>query len=427
MAWSDPGFVGQQESLPGTFYNRSVRTIELPLPAPEALAASDRLARRIAQRVADAGGWIGFDAWMGMALYEPGLGYYSGGARKFGAAGDFVTAPEISPLFGGCVASQCAQWFEHAPACIHEFGAGSGALAADVLLELERLGRPADQYLIVELSGELRERQRATLAERAPGLLDRVRWLDAWPERMSGVILANELLDAMPARAFRLREGRVFERGVALASMPDTADPSGTPRFAWSDRPADAGFEACVRELLAEPIAQAGDLWPDDYAGEVGEQAVAWVREAGRRLDTGAMLLVDYGFPAREFFHPQRSLGTLMCHYRHHAHGDPFMLPGLQDITVHVDFSAVARGAGEVGLDLLGYTSQARFLLSLGLLERVSRTPVEAGLEYVKQAQAVQSLVSEAEMGELFKAIAFGRGLPADALGFLRSDRSGAL
>ena len=400
-----------------------MRTIQLPLPSPQARAASDRLAERIAARIAAAGGWIGFDAWMSMALYEPGLGYYTGGARKFGQAGDFVTAPEISPLFGACVATQCAQWFERAPARIVEFGAGSGALAADVLDALQHLGAPADEYLIVEVSGELRERQRETIARRVPSMLARVRWLDAWPQRISGVVLGNELLDAMPARVFRLRDGQVFERGVTLA-----AEPQGGSRFDWQDRPADADFEHRVRARLAVPIAEAGQDWPADYVGEIGEQSEAWVREAAGRLEVGAMLLIDYGFPRREFFHPQRALGTLMCHYRHHAHGDPFLLPGLQDITVHVDFSATADAAAGAGLDLLGFASQARFLFDLGLLDRLARTSgTEGGIDDRKRAQAVHTLVSEAEMGELFKAIAFGRGMPPDALGFVRGDRSGAL
>ena len=404
-------------------YNRRVRTIQLPLPSPEARAASDRLADRIAERIAAAGGWIGFDVWMAMALYEPALGYYTGGARKFGQAGDFVTAPEISPLFGACVATQCAQWFERAPARIVEFGAGSGALAADVLETLQELGTPADEYLIVEVSGELRARQRDTIAQRAPSMAGRVRWLDAWPQRISGVILGNELLDAMPARVFRVRDGAVFERGVALGASLEG------PGFQWRDRPADGGFEERVRARLAGPLTDAEGDWPSDYVGELAEQSEAWVREAASRLELGAMLLLDYGFPRREFYHPQRALGTLMCHYRHHAHGDPFLLPGLQDITAHVDFTAVAEAAADAGLDLLGYTSQARFLFDLGLLDRLARPPgaAAAGIDYRRQAQAVHTLVSEAEMGELFKAIAFGRGMPPDALGFVRGDRSGAL
>ncbi len=400
-----------------------MKSIQVPAPEPAAQTASARLAGLAAQRIRESGGWIGFDAWMAIALYEPGLGYYSGGARKFGAGGDFVTAPEISPLFGACLASQCLEWFDHAPACVHEFGAGSGALAADLLLELEALGAPPEEYLIVEVSGALRERQRETIARRAPQHLARVRWLDTWPQRLAGVVLANELLDAMPARAFRLRDGQVFERGVALA---DPVAATGVPGFRWDERPADAAFEAQVRGLLARQIAEA-DVWPDDYQGEVAEQACAWVREAGHRLERGAILLVDYGFPGREFYHPQRGLGTLMCHYRHHAHGDPFLLPGLQDITVHVDFTAVAEAATAAGLETLGYASQARLLINLGLLDRLAAQGAQGGIEDRRRAQAAHTLLSEAEMGELFKAIAFGRQMPSDPVGFARGDRSGSL
>ena len=421
-----------------------MRTLDFPIPDPAAQQASEQLAQRIAQRIREAGGWIGFDAFMQAALYEPGLGYYSGGAVKFGAAGDFVTAPEISPLFGACLASQCAQWFEQVPARIFEFGAGSGALAADLLGELARLGHAGVEYRIVELSGELRDRQRCTLQERAPEFVSRVQWLDRWPDEIEGVVLANELLDAMPARAFRLRSGQVFERGVGLdeaevqTSAPAPGDGhasreaasaalSSGPRFAWRERLADASFEATVRARLAGPITAAGEAWPDDYESELAEQAQAWVAEAGRRLRRGAMLLIDYGFPACELYHPQRRMGTLMCHYRHLAHGDPFVLPGLQDLTVHVDFSSIAQAGADAGLDLLGFTSQAALLFGLGLVERLQQIPLEPAADHLRRTQGVKRLISEAEMGELFKAIAFGRGISGDAIGFLRSDRSAGL
>lgn len=398
---------------------RGVRTLEFPVPPPEALEASARLSEVIAARIRDAGGWIGFDSYLQAALYEPGLGYYSGGAVKFGAAGDFVTAPEISPLFGACIAAQCAQWFEHTPKSIVEFGAGSGALAVDVLAELEQLGHSEVDYAIVELSGELRARQRETLRARLPKLARQVRWLDQWPDAIDGVVLGNEVLDAIPARTFSLRNGRVFERGVALAGE--------RPGFEWAERPADVRFDAAVRARLAGPIADAEGFWPDEYESELGMQAEAWIAEVGRRLRRGAALLLDYGFPGAEFYHPQRRQGTLMCHYRHIAHHDPFRWPGLQDITVHVDFSAIAAAGVGAGLDLLGYTSQAALLFNLGLLDRLGRVPPEPAPDHLRAMQGAKRLLSEAEMGELFKAIAFGRGMPGDALGFGRSDRSGRL
>ena len=431
--------------------------VALPEAAPDALAASRALALRIAGRIRADGGWIGFDTFMGMALYEPGLGYYAGGSRKFGAAGDFVTAPELSDLFGRCLARQCAQWFAHCAHRVVEFGAGSGALAVQVLDELARLGFPDTEYLIVEVSGELAARQRERIARDCPQALARVRWLSAWPASIDGVLLANELLDAMPVRAF-LRApadpagaadacapadadapanvhtigadapAPVFERGVGLREAP-SAD--GDPVFEWSLRPAPEPFARQVRERLAQGFG-AGPADPAAYAGEIGEQAEAWVAQAAQRLERGAILLIDYGFARREFFHAQRAMGTLMCHYRHHAHGDPFHLPGLQDITAHVDFTAVARAATAAGLQLLGHVSQARLLTSLGLLEDLAQRHRSAGadpdpLAWARQAQAAQALLSEAEMGELFKAVAFGRGIDGPADGFARGDRAAEL
>ena len=393
-----------------------MRPVDLPEPSPSAREASNRLRALIADRILRSGGWIGFDDYMGAALYEPGLGYYGGGAHKFGADGDFVTAPEISPLFGECLARQCLEWFDQAPACIVEFGAGSGALAVQLLGELDRLGAEGVEYRIVELSGELRERQRASIEALPLALAARVRWLDRWPDAIAGVVIGNELLDAMPARMFRLDRGRVLERGVGLDG----------DRLVFADRDADADFAGEVRALLAQAWGDERD-WPQAYVSEVGAQASAWVREAAGRLERGAMLLLDYGFPRAELYHPQRSVGTLMCHYRHFSHGDPFRLPGLQDVTVHVDFSAVAQAAQAGGLDCLGYTSQANLLLNLGLLDRLARVPAAEVARYLPQAQAAKRLLSEAEMGELVKAIAFGRGVDDDALGFRRGDRRGAL
>jgi len=440
----------------------------LPLPAPDALAASQALSLRIGERIRSRGGWIGFDEYMAMALYEPQLGYYAGGSRKFGAAGDFVTAPEICSLFGACLAVQCAQWFETCEHRVVEFGAGTGALAVQVLGELERLGIGDTEYLIVELSGELAQRQRERIARELPQALARVRWLDQWPDAIDGVVLANELLDAMPVRAFAWlpaedgQPAKVMERGVSLvatgtptptpteaptatttaatvAATVAAVPPPAGPSFEWALRDASAEFTERVTARLADGFAgEVGDGSP--YLGEIGEQAEHWVTQAAQRLVRGALLLIDYGFPRREYFHPLRSMGTLMCHYRHHAHGDPFLWPGLQDITAHVDFSAVARCAQACGLQPLGFVSQARLLTSLGLLDRLQppgRACAGQGdmpadetarqIAWARQAQSVQVLLSEAEMGELFKAIAFGRGVDGAALGFSRGDRMASL
>ena len=413
----------------------------LPQPSADALDASHRLVALIQAEVEAAGGWIGFDRYMQLALYQPGLGYYSGGSRKFGADGDFVTAPETSPLFGACLATQCAQWFESVPASVVEFGAGSGTMAAHLLNELQRLQVHPLGYDIIELSGELRERQRQTISMLAPASLARVRWLDRMPESLSGVVLGNELLDAMPVRLFQIREGEIFERGVALA-----ADPGGPSTFCFQDRPAGRDFAALVAASLSRAGWPAQPAWPQRYGSELGQTAGAWVASVSQRLRNGVLLLLDYGFPAAEYYHPQRSQGTLMCHYRHRSHADPFFVPGLQDISAHVDFSAVADAAAAGGAELLGYTSQAHFLLNCGLLDKLAALPQTRGLDQARQSQAVQTLVSEAEMGELFKVLALGRvdagastgaaggsrAAPVEqsvaaSLGFMRGDRSQAL
>ena len=393
-----------------------------PEPGPDALAHSRALSRRIAQAARAAGGWLGFDAWMDRALYEPGLGYYAGGASPFGAGGDFVTAPELSPLFAACIATQVSQWFAYAAPTVVEFGAGTGRLAAGVLAELDALGTPARRYAIVEVSGVLRERQRGTIARLAPAALGRVEWLDALPGTIDGVVLGNEVLDAMPVRVFERRGDGIDELGVEA----DAHD-----RFQWAARPADASLRDAVEVALAE-AGTSVDALPPGYRSEVGMRAAAWVGTVGRALQRGAMLLVDYGFPAREFYHPQRVGGTLIAHRRHRAHVDVLSHPGLQDVTAHVDFTATARAARTAGLELLGYASQARFLVGCGILDRLAREAASdragaAEVARVRALGAAQTLLSEAEMGELFKAIAFGRGMPADAVGFVRGDRSAAL
>ncbi len=408
------------ESTGFPFYNPGVNAAPLPLPSDDARAASRLLATTIRARIDAASGWLRFDHFMEAALYEPGLGYYAGGSRKFGAAGDFVTAPELSPMFGGCIATQCAQWLQQVPHQIVEFGAGTGALAAQVLNELARHGFDGLEYAIVERSPELRERQRQAISTLAPAAIGRVRWLDELPARIDGVVLANELLDALPVRLFRLAGGAVLERGV-------TAGGRGDAEFAWDDRPADPAFAAAVRTRLADAEWEPAMLDAADYMSEFGEQAEGWLRTIAGRLGHGVVLLLDYGFPTRELYHPQRRQGTLACHYRHHVHHDPLWMPGLQDITAHVDFGALARVGQAADLALLGYTSQAHFLLNCGLLDRLAVVPIEQTLAYSRQAQAVQRLVSEAEMGELFKVIALGRGIDLVSAGFVRGDRSDLL
>jgi SAM-dependent MidA family methyltransferase len=375
----------------------------LPPPSPEAAAHSERVRRHIADQIDAAGGWIGFDLYMELALYAPGLGYYTAGARKIGdslAGGDFVTAPEISPLFGRALTTQVAevlaQVTDGAPGHILEFGAGTGRLAKDLLEALAARNVAIDRYEIVEVSADLRDRQREMLAGWP------VAWLDVPPRNFEGVIIANEVLDVMPVRLFIKGEDGLYERGVV-------ADQGS---FRFSDRRADAVLADVAREIEEER-----EPFLAGYVSEVGLVARAWSAGLARILARGAALLIDYGFPRREYYHPQRRMGTIMCHYRHHSHADPFWLPGLNDITAHVDWTAVAQAAHESGLDVLGYTAQSRFLLNCGVLDLLASDHSSA------QSSAVQRLLSEAEMGELFKVLAVGRGVSAPLVGFAQGDR----
>ena len=388
----------------------------LPQPSADALAQSARLLETIEAELAAAGGWIPFARYMELALYAPGLGYYSGGARKFGPGGDFITAPELTPLFGQALAAQVEQVMRASAPELIEVGAGTGLLAADLLLELERRDCLPERYGILELSGELRERQFDTLAAKAPHLAVRVQWLDALPERFAGAVVANEVLDVMPVHLVVSRAEGLFERGVAIA-----ADAAGVRRLCWADVPA-AGAVAEGARALALPVPQSGE-----YVTELNFAGKAWVAAWAERLQAGALLLIDYGYPRAEYYLPSRSGGTLLCYYRHHAHGDPFLWPGLNDITAFVDFTAVAEAGFEAGLDVQGYTTQAQFLFNCGVLECLERRGARASADYIRAARAVQRLTAPQEMGELFKVIALSRALDGPLLGFARGDRTHAL
>jgi SAM-dependent MidA family methyltransferase len=380
----------------------------LPAPAPDALAHSQRVAAHLRALIDDAGGWIPFSRYMEAVLYAPGLGYYAAGATKFGAAGDFVTAPEITPLFGRTLAHAIAPVLAQTGGDILELGAGSGRLAADVLGELERLGALPARYLILEVSADLRERQQQTIARERPHLVERVQWLDALPEHFRGVILGNEVLDALPVELVHWTDAGPRVRGVVRQG----------DAFAWQDRPID--------DPVLHTRAEALDQVPD-YLSEISLAADALIASLAQSLDRGLILMIDYGFAAREYYHPQRHMGTLRAHYRHHALDDPFYLPGLCDLTAHVDFSAVAKAGMAAGLELAGYTSQASFLLNSGLTELLMQTPPADAAAYLPQANAVQRLVSPAEMGELFKVIAMSTGGIAQLAGFARGGRSHTL
>lgn len=381
---------------------------ELPVPEPDALDASGRLLARIGSEIGSHGGWISFADYMQLALYAPGLGYYTGGAAKFGPAGDFVTAPALGPLFAQTLARQVAELAGRSAPRILEFGAGGGELAGDLLAELARLGCAVETYSILEPGAGLAERQRATIAKLAPAGIAGVEWLDRLPERFEGVMLANEVVDAMPVHAIAWRNEGVFERGVAIEDG----------RLAWAERPASGEVLAAAREL---------DIAPP-YLSEIALAARGWMRSVAGVLQKGALLVVDYGFPAREFYHPQRMTGTLMAHYRHHAHADPFLYPGLQDLTAHVDFSALGKSATAAGLELLGYATQSNFLVNCGITGVLDRTDPADVKRYAPLASAAQKLLSPAEMGELFKVLCVGRNLASGALlGFARGERSHTL
>lgn len=381
--------------------NRHPRLTNLPQPDAAALAHSTHLQHVIRAEIAAHNGWISFARYMELALYHPGLGYYSGGATKFGAAGDFVTAPELSSLFGQTLARPITGWLHDSAPQILEFGAGSGALAAQLLNALGEQDIPLQNYFILELSGELRARQQATLRTQAPAYADRVQWLDALPKNFRGVLLANEVLDALPVQLFTKQHGNLMERGVGLQHQ----------QLAFVDRQADATLMQQVH-MLEE---QLGYTLPDGYVSELCNAAPPWLHSIAASLQQGVALLIDYGFPTREYYHPQRSQGTLMCHYRHHAHGDPFLYPGLQDITAHVDFSVIAHAAESAGLELLGYTSQARALINAGITELATTIDRADMPTYLATMRGLQTLLSESEMGELFKVITFAKRLPQDS------------
>ena len=387
----------------------------MPLTNPSAdqLASSAQLIAAIRAEIdADSStnaGWISFYRYMEMTLYAPGLGYYSAGSQKFGAGGDFVTAPEISPLFARTLARQVAQVLRETRGDVLELGAGTGRLAGQLLLELQRLEALPRHYLILEVSAHLRAVQQETLASLLPGtLLQRVQWLDALPESLTGFVFGNEVLDALPVHLVAWRESGIVERGVAWQN----------DRFVWQEKPLTQG---ALHEMAAKLALPAG------YVSELCPAAPALIASLASVLWHGALLFIDYGFPRREFYHPQRATGTLMCHYRQQAHDDPFLYPGLQDITAHVDFTTIAEAGVANGLDVLGYTSQAQFLINCGITDLLAEVSPADMASYLPLAAQAQKLLSPAEMGELFKVIALGKHTPAPLLGFSRGDKSHAL
>lgn len=379
--------------------------MSLPAPDSDALAASHSLQQLIAAEIARHGGQMAFSRFMELALYAPRLGYYSGGAAKLGADGDFTTAPEMTPLFGAAVARVAAAIIAQSAPDIIEFGAGTGRLARDILTALEKQGVQVNSYTIIELSGELRARQQENLAD-----LPQLRWLDAMPDSFSGVVLANEVLDAMPVELV-IRSADGWRR--QMVTVEDGA-------FAFVQAPLGNDLE----RQLARQIPDHENMI-EGYVTELHPVGAGFMRSLAAMFEggRGAAILLDYGFPAHEFYLDQRIGGTLMCHYRHHAHPDPFYLPGLQDITAHVDFTAMALAAQDAGLPVLAYMSQAAFLLGAGIGELLLENDPEDAKQFLPHSRAVQKLVSPAEMGELFKVLVVGQGVELPEP-IVRADRS---
>ena len=365
----------------------------LPTPGTEALAHSDRVAAHIRGEIERDGGFIPFTRYMELALYAPGLGYYVAGARRFGAAGDFVTGPELTPLYGAAMARQLSPILaaSHGRQIV-DLGAGSGALAASLLQAFAAADALPVAYRILEVSPALRAQQRATIEAAARGGAAHVEWLERLPASIDGVVLMNEVLDAVAPRLVARRGDGWWERGVTWRRGA----------FAWDVRPLD---DARVRAL-----AEARFPATPDYASEVNPAAEALVATIAQRIGRGALLVVDYGFPRHEYYHPQRSDGTLVGHYRHRVHADPFLWPGLSDLTTHVDFTAIADAGARAGLHVAGFSTQASFLLGCDILELLREAGATESADYLRAAAAVQKLLSPAEMGELFKVLLLARG-----------------
>ena len=374
---------------------------DLPEPDPAARAHSERVTAHLRTAIASSAGRIPFSRYMELALYAPGLGYYAAGAAKLGAAGDFVTAPEMTPLFAKALATQVAAVLDATGRReIVELGGGSGRLVADLLLALADRDALPSRYAILEVSPDLAARQRETLERRAPAHRERVTWIGQLPESIDGALIANEVLDAIPC-ALLARSGDAWrERGVRWEAAPSASGNDARGTFAWADAPAGAHLAA----VAATRFPPGGD-----YESEINVAAEALVEDIGRRMMGGAALFIDYGFPAAEYYHPQRNRGTLMCHYRHRAHHDPFAWPGLTDITAHVDFTAMAEAGERAGLTVAGFTALEPFLIGCGILDALAAVGAPETTPYLRAVAAVQKLLAPSEMGELFKVLALAK------------------
>lgn len=385
-----------------------MQMMSLPTPEQDAITHSQQLVNLIRQQIRQQGGAISFHEYMKIVLYQPALGYYVAGASKIGASGDFVTAPEVSPLFSYCLANQVSQVLEHVSAAsILELGAGLGTMAADVLSHLQRVGNLPEQYYILDLSPELKQRQYQTLQAKVPDLLNKVVWLDSLPETFDGVILANEVLDAMPVQLFKWHNEQVFERHIGL-------DDQG--KLQVIDHPASDLLESAVNRLALAKMTMP-------YVSEINSNIKPWLGSIAKTLNKGAILLIDYGYTRQEYYLPERNNGTLICHYRHHVHDDPLFYPGLQDITASVDFTAVAEAADQLGLQVAGYTPQANFLAQSGLESLFIESLQQAPDQQYALAQQIRTLSLPSQMGERFKVMALTKQCNMALMGFSKGDQ----
>lgn len=390
--------------------SEKLHTMNLPEPDQEALEHSQRLCHRIREEILQHG-YISFSRFMQMALYEPGLGYYSAGARKLGNTGDFITAPELSPLFAKCLAKQCHQVLSQiGHAHILEAGPGSGIMMCDLLMILEKNNSLPEKYFILETSADLRDRQQYLVREKIPHLGNRIEWLDQLPEEsFDGIIIGNEVLDALPVKRLILRDGSFRELCVSLKGE----------NFDWLESPLEEVLQIQAEKIFGEYLHEL----PEGYCTELNTRVEPWIQSISGLLNQGLMLLIDYGYPRREYFHPQRTNGTLLNHYRHHVHNDPFLYPGLQDITASVDFTMVAEAGVSVGLQVSGFTTQAHFLINCGLEEVMNENNLTTEVERAELGRQARILTMPGEMGERFKVIAMTKNLDVSLIGFQNFDQ----
>lgn len=390
----------------GTFSNNDSSYVELPVPDNDAIDHSQKVCARIQKEIIEQQGAINFNQFMELALYEPGLGYYAAGSTKLGESGDFITAPELSSVYSFCLARQCQQVLNAIDqGKIFELGPGTGKMACDILQELERLNCLPKEYLLLETSADLRERQQDRVKKCVPHLEGIIHWLDTLPtNKINGIIIANEVLDAMPVHRIVVHGDFCEELYVGVEEG----------KFVWIKKPLNEKLTLETEKELKTLVNKLSQ----GYTSEINTNIHAWISSLAEFLQQGVMLLVDYGYPRQEYYHPQRITGTLLCHYRHRVHSDPFFYPGLQDITSSVNFTRVAEAAVDTGLDVRGYTTQTHFLMSCGLDEIVKQQESVCGIDSVKLSNQIKMLTMPGEMGERFKVIALTKNIGIPLLGF---------